>query len=1079
MWFDKRMTGCVKVLSVMRLVRFAAKHTSAVKTDAQVACLAAHFACSLGGCGLFLEFPKMRTIFFFDVFPCHNSFLPSGGFAPPRLAARGPKPRVYAVSPRGHAWYTIADNSRYFKVAMKRRIFVWCSIMGGVFYFGALPVAQAGHGANLVVSEVQITGGAGMTTNDFVEIYNPTSAPVDLDGVRLVKRTATGTTDTTLKSWTSSAAVPAHGWYLWANSAFTTIAATPDTTTTGTLADGNGVALRMGAEDTGVIIDSVGWGTAMNAFVEGTVFPVNPGAGASIERMPGGTEGNGTDTNVNASDFMLRDAADPQNSASAPAPPLPAPPPPPPPPPAPAPPMPGDLVVNEFMPNPTDGIEWVELYNKTAVALDMTGWKLVDGTDATVKSLSGTIAAGGFAAFDLSSARLNNSGDTIVLMAPDGTIIDRVSYGDWDDGNVADNAPASTKAGQSVARKSNGGDSGVDSADFTLSDGPTKGASNVIVETLTGGRPTELEEVQVAPAIVRINEFVSDPADGEEWVELYNAGITSVDLEGFWLEEGSERKTKLAGTLIPGQFLVAEKIAGNLNNAGDVIRLKNPKGEVIDWVSYGVWEDGALSDNARAASDPNSTARIRDGEDSGVDRDDFTVTVKPTPGMPNVIKAPVVEEDTPAQTVAKMTRPNLPEQISVGQAKVSEAPQVPEVTGKLLINEILPDPEGSDEGEFIELLWLGTEPLDLKGFQIDDAEGGSHPFTLQTVVLQPRFHLLLPRTLTRITLNNDGDSVRLFDSIGALLDEIEYEGSVEGASYARRADGRWFWTTPTPGKLNVFSADARAEADSGNEEATGGRSGSQRGFVDVALGEVRGEARDAKVRVRGNVAVAPGVLGSQFFYVVDADAGLQIYMYKKDFPSLALGDRVRVQGILGEAGGESRIKVRTREDIVVEGKGPPPEPQTVSAADVEEELEGSLVKLEGTIIDVGKGGMMLADDGGEVPLVIKEGTGINARELAPGTKVSVAGIVSQTRSGYRVLPRAQEDIEVLGREEVAGSVGQDGVKGGEGKESGHPYATATAAAGGGAALASFVARRRRMLIAGARAVALVVRRGRS
>ena len=46
-------------------------------------------------------------------------------------------------------------------------------------------------------------------------------------------------------------------------------------------------------------IDSVGWGDATNAFVEGTAAPAPP-AGSSLERAPGGPAGNGTDTNDNA-----------------------------------------------------------------------------------------------------------------------------------------------------------------------------------------------------------------------------------------------------------------------------------------------------------------------------------------------------------------------------------------------------------------------------------------------------------------------------------------------------------------------------------------------------------------------------------------------------------------------------------------------------------------------------------------------------------------------------------------------------------------------------------------------------------
>ncbi len=185
-------------------------------------------------------------------------------------------------------------------------------VLIGLFVFSNLQ-ADAGH---LVISQIQITGGTGKTTNDFVEIYNPTISDIDLKGLRLVKRTKTGTTDTLMKSWTSSTIVKARGFYLWANSGFTDISVPADTTTTLSIADDNGVALRNGPNDTGTIIDSVAWGLATNIFIEGSVFATNPSANQILERSPGGDAGNGNDTDANEIDFFLQTSGQPRNSQS-------------------------------------------------------------------------------------------------------------------------------------------------------------------------------------------------------------------------------------------------------------------------------------------------------------------------------------------------------------------------------------------------------------------------------------------------------------------------------------------------------------------------------------------------------------------------------------------------------------------------------------------------------------------------------------------------------------------------------------------------------------------------------------------
>lgn len=172
----------------------------------------------------------------------------------------------------------------------------------------------------LLISEIQTTGGAGKTTNDFVRIYNPNDTQVNLNGYRLVKRTAEGVTDTLMKSWPEDELVESHGFYLWANSAYEGISEDigelPNVTTSASIADNNGVAIWHGANDEGEIIDSIGWGESVNEFIEGSVFVTNPEVGQVLKRKalvgeecvsPEGIFDEFTlcDTDDNANDFIL------------------------------------------------------------------------------------------------------------------------------------------------------------------------------------------------------------------------------------------------------------------------------------------------------------------------------------------------------------------------------------------------------------------------------------------------------------------------------------------------------------------------------------------------------------------------------------------------------------------------------------------------------------------------------------------------------------------------------------------------------------------------------------------------------
>jgi hypothetical protein len=150
------------------------------------------------------------------------------------------------------------------------------AILGSCFFYaraGAAPMP-------VYISQIQITGGAGHTGDDFIELFNPNPQPVNLKGYRLVKRTAAGTADTLIKSWTSDTFIPGYSFYLWASSAYASLPCTADVLTSGTLADDNGIAIRFGSSDTGQIIDSAAWGKAGGAFRN--IFAQNPGAGQSL-----------------------------------------------------------------------------------------------------------------------------------------------------------------------------------------------------------------------------------------------------------------------------------------------------------------------------------------------------------------------------------------------------------------------------------------------------------------------------------------------------------------------------------------------------------------------------------------------------------------------------------------------------------------------------------------------------------------------------------------------------------------------------------------------------------------------------
>lgn len=123
---------------------------------------------------------------------------------------------------------------------------------------------------------------------------------------------------------------------------------------------------------------------------------------------------------------------------------------------------------------------------------------------------------------------------------------------------------------------------------------------------------------------------------------------------------------------------------------------------------------------------------------------------------------------------------------------------------KITINEFLPSPVGKDaEEEWIELYNDSDQIINISGWQLDDEDGGSKPFTFpENTLIAPKSYLVFSRQATNIALNNDSDKVRLLLSTGVVFQEVSYEKAKEGLSSALTPQG-FVWSTPTPGLPNI------------------------------------------------------------------------------------------------------------------------------------------------------------------------------------------------------------------------------------------------------------------------------------
>lgn len=130
------------------------------------------------------------------------------------------------------------------------------------------------------------------------------------------------------------------------------------------------------------------------------------------------------------------------------------------------------IVLNEFLPKPATGKEWVEIYNQGEKEIDMSDWEISEltggGVENKYKISSLSVLGGGdykikekdFLVVEFSGSKLNDSGDTISLYDKNGIKIDHYKY-----------TSSQVDTGKTIARIPDGADNWVDPV-------PTPGKKN-------------------------------------------------------------------------------------------------------------------------------------------------------------------------------------------------------------------------------------------------------------------------------------------------------------------------------------------------------------------------------------------------------------------------------------------------------------------------------------------------------------------------------------------------------------------------------------------------------------------------
>jgi hypothetical protein len=527
------------------------------------------------------------------------------------------------------------------------------------------------------------------------------------------------------------------------------------------------------------------------------------------------------------------------------------------------------------------------------------------------------------------------------------------------------------------------------------------------------------------PGDVLVAEVQAHPAAGGsagEWLELYNRTGSTLSLTG-WTVEDNHGSDPLSAILLPsGAFavvvadeavfrglfpgfagplaVIADGVIGNgLADDGDRLLLRDGAGTVIDGLSYG--SDVSVFDPAApaVAAGHSLTRRLLD-----VDTDtasDFGDCGCPSPGEP----APTATATVTTTATRTATPSRTPTASPSGTPTPS--PTATWQTGAVRLNEFLPAPHGVDwdgDGvagsgdEWIELWSSAASPVNLGGWRLGDAGAGPGYIIPADQWIAPGGFLVFYHRQTGLTLNNDGDTVRLLSPDGSLADAVSYTNARYDVSYSKTGSGAWTWAyPPSPGAANL-PPPTPSPAPTATEMSV------------APISHARGAARNAAVAVEGRVTVPPGVFGRRVAYIADGTAGLRLQHWSRDLPALAEGDAVHVEGRLTTVYGEVTLNVRAISRL---GGGKPVAPAVLTSGQFGAWWEGMLVRVAGRVRRWDSDDIFLDDGAIPVQVRLRASTGVERPSLLSGQHLIVTGVVGQSNGLWLLLPRWQSDLAAL------------------------------------------------------------------
>ncbi len=408
----------------------------------------------------------------------------------------------------------------------------------------------------------------------------------------------------------------------------------------------------------------------------------------------------------------------------------------------------------------------------------------------------------------------------------------------------------------------------------------TPTSTPAITEDIDQSNSDTTNQSTVKRGDVIFNELLPNPNGddtNDEFIELKNMSAGPVDLTNWQITNVSKQIFTVPSLTIQPRIIVVfyrSQTGLALNNAKDKLVLTDTTGKIIDQVEYksaapegqsyqknsngklswlepSVGKENIFTDTALPIAVINGPKEATVGKiitfdasdsfdpknrelsffwDFGDGRTDSGVLVRQIylEAGNYEVKLNVAADQNASTTEIFKIKITGPQKEKLNQIITTTTPTTtPPLIGSseipfIFISEFLPNPKGSDDQEFIEIFSNEEKLVNLAGWQLDDAEGGSKPYTIpEGTIIKPGQYLAFWREQTKIALNNSDEAVRLIAPNGTLVDYTSYEESKEGISFVLAEDFSWQQSqTPTPGEINVLDTSDKKQETSEPEPTT-------------------------------------------------------------------------------------------------------------------------------------------------------------------------------------------------------------------------------------------------------------------